>query len=78
MKTKSCPFQDLVLSQGANSAQNEQNETDWRTRPDWLRMCGALWASSASFLQVPRRAGDEAAASLDGAGEKVSVLTDDL
>ena len=38
MKNKTCPFQDWVLTQGTNSAENEHDETDPRTCPDWLRM----------------------------------------
>ena len=38
MKNKTCPFQDWVLTQGDVLAQNEHDETNPRTRPDWLRM----------------------------------------
>lgn len=41
MKNKTCPFQDWVLTQGDVLAQNEHDETNPRTRPDWLRMCYA-------------------------------------
>ena len=57
MKNKTCPFQDWVLTQGTNSAENEHDETDPRTCPDWLRMSITRPTPIRKFLQVPEQDG---------------------
>lgn len=59
MKNKTCPFQDWVLTQGDVLAQNEHDETDPRTRPDWLRMSKQDRRPSASSCKYPNRTGDD-------------------